>query len=79
MEGIPNSVRDSVDPFVHSISTHYSCFEKMDWFVALQKAGCKKNRVIVIRKKKEASNNDPGFLHPAVSNPYFGPFFRVPF
>ena len=56
-----NSVRDSVDPFVQSISTHYSCFEKMDWFVALQKAGCKKNRVIVIGKKKEASNNDPGF------------------
>ena len=52
MEGIPNSVRDSVDPFVQSISIHYSCFEKMDWFVALQKAGCKKNRVIVIGKKK---------------------------
>ena len=28
-------------------------------------------------KREQACNNDPGFLHTAVCNPYFGPFFKV--
>ena len=45
----------------------------------LQKAGCKKNRVIFIKKVKKQPgqcNNDPVFLHSAFCNPYSGHFFK---
>ena len=45
----------------------------------LKKAGPKKTRVNVIQKEKRQhglffflNNNDPVFLHPAFSGPYFG-------
>ena len=44
--------------------------------------GCKKQGAkkqgYCYSKREEVSNNDPDFLHPAVCNPYFGPFFKVP-
>ena len=42
----------------------------------LKKAGCKKQGHCY-SKREQACNNDPGFLHTAVCNPYFGPFFKV--
>ena len=43
-----------------------------------EKSRVQKNRVIVIQKENRLCNNDPGFLHTAVCNPYFGHFFKVP-
>jgi hypothetical protein len=51
----------SLDTIAQSICTHYSCFENMGRFVTLKKnqvqkkAGCKKNRVVVIQKEKRQS------------------------
>jgi hypothetical protein len=39
--------------------------------VDLKKAGCKKQGHCYL-KIEEADNNDPVFLHPAFSGPYFG-------
>ena len=66
----------------------YSCFENIwPWknqvqTMGLQKAGCKKLG-LCYQKREETrllllflNNTDPGFLHPAFCNPYFGPFLK---